>query len=170
MFLVQVNDNRGILNELVLVTTDRDKAQEHFLDTCSTKLSNWDEYTQSDKDALLDQGYEKFGNGVVMLIDTDGVTSDDAIRDELTKQPAGDMTVAEIVADGEVALKEGMSVDEILELCGNNLDSACSWEIQGNILFKGSDDKWYTITTESIIGEATTQFVQDTLVEADQHD
>ena len=163
MFLVMVNDSDGILNELVLVT-DRDKAQKHFLDTCSTKLSNWDEYTPADKDALLDLGYEKFGGGIVMLINTDGFTSDDAIRDELTKQPAGEVKVAEVIEAGELDLKPGMTVDEIIEACGRNLDAACSWEIQGGgILFKGDDDRWYTITTESIIEEAPPDFVKDTL-------
>lgn len=95
MFIVQINKN-NILDELVLVTTDLKKAQQHFLDTCSDHLSNWDKYTQADKDALLDLGYEQTGDGAIVLIDTDGITSDDAIRDELARQ--GDVTTPEIEA------------------------------------------------------------------------
>lgn len=165
MFIVLINDNEGILNELVHVGCDRKNAERHFLSTCDERISNFDEYNHDDIEAVLGNGYEKFGGGVVMLIDTDGCTSDDAIRDELTKQPAVDMTVAEIIQDGEIALTKGMTVDEILEMCCDNLDSACSWEIQGQILFKGSDGKWYTITTESIIAEANPDFVKDVLAE-----
>lgn len=169
MFIVLITDGDGILDELVHIGIDRKVAVDHFLDTCKTVITNWDDYDEADVSELLDNGYELCGRGCILLIDTSNCKTDDEIRDELTKQPAGDMTVAEIVQDGELALKEGMTVDEILELCGNNLDACESHEIQGQILFKGSDGKWYTITTESIIGEATTQFVQDTLVEIDQN-
>lgn len=165
MFIVQVNDNEGVLKKLVHVGFDRQVSETKFLATCS-ELLHGSEYTEDEKSIILDNGYEMVGaEGVVLLIDTDGVTSDDELRDALTGQPAGDMTVAEIVQDGEVPLAEGMGVDEILVLCGNNLDAACSWDIQGQILFKGSDGEWYTITTESIIGIANPEFVKETLAE-----
>jgi len=150
--------------DVILVTTDLEKAQQRFLDTCSEYLSNWNEYSEDDKEELLDQGYEKIvGNGAVVLIDTDGPTSDAAIRGELTGEPAGNMLVSEVILDGEVGIMQGMTVDKILELCGKNLDAACAWDIQGNVLFKGSDGEWYTITTESIVGRANPEFVKDTL-------
>jgi len=169
MYLVMVNKD-NLPQDVILVTTDRDRATEQFLETCSELLSNWDAYTQDDKDILLDQGYELFGNNEsIVLVDTDGPTSDADIRDQLTKQPSGDMTVAEIVESGEVALTEGMTVDQMLELCGRNLDAANSWDIQGQVLFKGSDGKWYTITTESIVAEANPEYWQPILaaMEAD---
>lgn len=165
MFLVQVNDNDGVLKDLTHVGCDRDKAETAFFDTCEGNLSNWDEYTQGLRDDVLNDGYCKYGGGCILLIDTDGFTSDDAIRDELTKQPAGDVTIAEIIEEGNLELKVGMDIDGILKLCGNNLDSACSWDIQGQVVFKGSDGKWYTINTESIIGECTNEFITDVLSE-----
>ena len=166
MYLIMVIED-NLPQDVILVTADLHMAQSQFLDTCSERLSNWDEYTAGDRDGLLDDGYCEYAgkSKSVVMVDTDGPTSDDAIRDELTKQPAADMTVAEIIQDGEIALTKGMTVDEILEMCCDNLDSACSWEIQGQILFKGSDGKWYTITTESIIAEANPDFVKDVLAE-----
>ena len=71
-----------------------EKAQEKFLETCSTYIEG--KYDQDDKDALLDQGYEYFDAMTVVLIDTsNSPTSDDDIRDELNKQPHGDMTIDE---------------------------------------------------------------------------
>lgn len=87
MYLVMVNKD-NLPQDVVLVTTDRDKATAQFLDTCSERLSNWDEYSPDDKEALLDLGYEHFGNNeAVVLVDTDGPTSDAEIRDQLTGQP-----------------------------------------------------------------------------------
>lgn len=165
MFITLVNDSDGILKELVHIGTDRATCEQKFIGACAEAISNWDGYSPADIAAVLDEGYAVFGGGSVMFIDASNCITDDELRDSLTGQPNGDMTVAEIVADGEVALKEGMTVDQILEECCGNLDSACSWEIQGQVLFKGSDGKWYTITTESIIGLATPEFVKDTLAE-----
>lgn len=79
MYLVIINKN-NLPQDMVLVTTDLDKAQAQFLDTCSTQISNWDEYDQDDKDALLDLGYEQTGDGAVVLIDTEGF--DDELEPE----------------------------------------------------------------------------------------
>lgn len=46
---------------------DVESAEKKFLDECSTRLSNWDEYTQDDIDSILADGYEKFGNGSICL-------------------------------------------------------------------------------------------------------
>lgn len=167
MFIVQVNDHNGVPDKLVYVGCDRSLAETAFIDACKASVKNWDRHRYRDDTckALLDDGFCRWGDRVINFIDTDGFTSDDAIRDELTGQPAGAMTVAEIVQDGEVALTEGMTVDEIIELCGRNLDAACSWDIQGEILFKGSDGKWYTINTESIIGIANPEWVEETIAE-----
>lgn len=166
MFLIQVNAINGVLKEITHVGCDRGKAETAYFSTCEDNVSNWDGYTPHDRDTVLTEGYCIYGGGVVMFIDTDGFTSDDAIRDELTKQPAADVTVAEILHEGNLdSLKEGMDMDGILKLCGNNLDSACSWDIQGQVVFKGSDGKYYTVTTESIIGECDINFITDVLSE-----
>lgn len=168
MFLVQVNAINGVLKEITHVGCDRGKAETAYFNTCESNVSNWDEYMPHDRDTVLTEGYCLYGGGCIMLIDTDGFTSNDAIRDELTKQPREDMTIVEIIEEGNLELKVGMNIDEILKLCGNNLDAACSWDIQGQIVFKGSDGKWYTITTESIIGEANSEFVENVLAEIER--
>ena len=166
MFIVQINGNDGILKELVSLRTDRNLAEADFLSTCKTEMSDWDAYGKEDIDNFLDEGYAQTGAGVVMLIDTSNCVSDDQIRCTLTRQPGEHVTVAEVIEEGELSLKPGMTLDQVLEGCSGNLDSACSWEIQGQILFKGSDGKWYTITTESIIGEANPAFVETVLEDA----
>jgi len=167
MFLIQVNNNDGVLKEITHVGCDRSKAETAFFATCEEQLSNWDEYTSEDRNSVLHEGYAQYGCGCIMFIDTDGFTSDAAIRDELTHQPAADVTIVEILHEGELDIKEGMDMDEVLKLCGGNLDSACSWDIQGQVVFKGSDGKFYTITTESIIGECDINFITDVLSEID---
>jgi hypothetical protein len=143
MFLVQtIRDN--VLSGIAHVGTDRAEAEQKFISTCASEISNWDEYDPADIAAVLDEGYAIFGGGAVMLVDTDGFTSDDNIRDALTRQPSGDVTIAEIVDEGYLELEIGMTVDQIIEKCASNLDSACSWDIQGQVLFKGSNGKWYT--------------------------
>lgn len=50
---------------------DRRRAEDYFLTRCGEVLSNWDEYTQDDKDATLDNGYETFGNGSICICTTE---------------------------------------------------------------------------------------------------
>ena len=163
MLLVLVNDNEGILKELVHIGTDRASCEQRFIEACALHISNWSDYTPADIATVLDNGYEQFGGGVVMLIDTSNCVTDGEIRDQLTGQPPIDMKVVKVVEAGELGLVEGMTVDQIIEQCGYNLDGACSWEIQGPILFQGSDGKWYTVVTESSIAEAHPDLVADTI-------
>lgn len=68
MFIVMtIKDN--VPEDIIGVFIVRELAQKCFLDACSTRLSNWDEYDNEDKEALLDQGYEEFGNGSITYID-----------------------------------------------------------------------------------------------------
>ena len=46
----------------------KEKAIKAFFDACSNCLSNFDEYTQKDRDAIEDRGFETFGNGSVCLV------------------------------------------------------------------------------------------------------
>ena len=43
------------------------KAEERFLELCSDTFSNWDEYTDSDKQELLDNGYEGSSEFVIQI-------------------------------------------------------------------------------------------------------
>lgn len=168
MFIILTNDNKGILDELIHIGVDRAVAEQRFIEACAERFTNWDDYTPTDVSALLDDGYAEWGGGVVMFIDTSNCTTDAELRDALTGQPAVDMTVAHIVCEGEIALTKGMTVDHILDLCGQNLDHCNSWDIQGQVLFRGSDGRWYTITTASTIGIANPEWAKS--VRADCED
>ena len=62
--VIVVRDN--VVDEHVLCR-DSKHAEKVFRDKLAECLSNWDEYTQEDIDCVLDNGYEKFGNGSVCL-------------------------------------------------------------------------------------------------------
>lgn len=70
--LITTEDNvptEVILLDNVEPDVDRELAQEAFLAKCRERFSNFDQYTQADIQVILDQGYEKSGNGSVCLYD-----------------------------------------------------------------------------------------------------
>jgi hypothetical protein len=84
MFLViRITDN--VLNDIQFVGTDRQQAQDHFIDACRNHLTNFCDYSQEDIDNVLDEGYAEFVNGSICLVDTDGWSSDAEIRDMLQR-------------------------------------------------------------------------------------
>ena len=56
----------GVVSENILCR-DAEHAERVFLDKLAECLSNWDEYDQDDRDVILENGYEQFGNGSVCL-------------------------------------------------------------------------------------------------------
>ena len=48
--VIKIKD--GVVDELT-ICTNGDHAEKVFLDLCKTHISNWDEYTQDDIDAIL---------------------------------------------------------------------------------------------------------------------
>jgi hypothetical protein len=74
------------------------------------------------------------------------------------------ITVKRWIRSGELN-DSSKTQEEILEECGNLLDNSCSSEIIGEVLFEGTDGKYYTITTESIIGVASESFRDEILEE-----
>ena len=82
-FVIKIQDN--LLNDVEFVGTDRQVAQDRFIDSCRNHLTNFDEYTQEDIDALHDEGYAEFTNGSICLMDTDGPTSDFELRETLQR-------------------------------------------------------------------------------------
>jgi len=50
-----------------ILCDDSKQAEKVFKDKLAERLSNWDEYTAEDVEAILDNGYETFGNGSVCL-------------------------------------------------------------------------------------------------------
>jgi len=58
----------GNVPESMRLFHDVEQANAYFLQKCEDNLSNWDEYTQEDKDALLDEGYETTPSGKCICI------------------------------------------------------------------------------------------------------
>jgi len=164
MFIVMTNFSDGISNEVVHIGCIRHIAEKIFIEACAAN-SDWESYTVEYAKQILDDGYEVFEDRVVTFIDTSNCRTDVELCDELRDVLVSDLVVVEVVQSGEIKLDPGMTLDEVMEQCGANLDAACSWDIQGQILFKGSDGEWYTITTESTIARATDEFVKVVLDE-----
>ena len=77
--------------------------------------------------------------------------------------PTG-LKVKRLVEEGN--LGPFKSVPEALDSACGAMDSCESHEILGGgILFQGEDGKWYTITLEAVVSEASKEFVKDTLDE-----
>jgi hypothetical protein len=62
-FIIIVSDN---VVESVHSTT-KENATQDFLSYVSARISNFDEYSQTDIDNAINEGYVKFGNGSVCL-------------------------------------------------------------------------------------------------------
>ncbi len=75
MYIVQVNDEDGILHELVHIGFNLEIAQKCFITTC--KRFGWHEHPDSDIKILLEDGYEVCScGGAIVLMDTSGLMSD----------------------------------------------------------------------------------------------
>ena len=55
----------GVVDEIKVST--KEKCEGDFLDAVASRVSNWDEYTDEDKEYITDNGYEITGNGSVCL-------------------------------------------------------------------------------------------------------
>lgn len=164
MFQVQVNDSQGVLKELVWMGMDRQVGEMQFLATCRTVIPNFDEYSPEDVETVLGEGFESFGGGTVMFIDTSNVATDEELTAELGNFPA--KTVDKIIRwhnSGEIG--EVATIDEALEAAGRCLDAAQSHEICGPVLFQGEDGEWYVITVEAVVAKAHPDYVRDELSE-----
>ena len=75
------------------------------------------------------------------------------------------IVVKEWIESGELNPKN-KRMKAIIEDCAGLMDGSCACDILGGgILFKATNGKYYTITVEAIVGEASTAFVKDTLAE-----
>ena len=72
--------------------------------------------------------------------------------------------IKRMIAAGEL-WDDARDTDALLTSADIALDKACSYEILGRVLFEGEDGKFYTVTVEAVIGEASKLFVEDTLQE-----
>jgi hypothetical protein len=55
--VVVIKDN---VVDMLWIYPDCKTAEDKFLEECSTRLRNWDGYTEDDKQAILDDGYAEF--------------------------------------------------------------------------------------------------------------
>ena len=77
--------------------------------------------------------------------------------------------LTEWIRTGELS-GEPKTQDAIIDQCCNLLDGAEAAEIIGEVLFKATNGKYYTVTVEAVLGEASKSFVQDILDEEDAVD
>ena len=69
MVNVIVTSDTNVIEENFLFTgfDATARATTKFLDLCNDYISNWDEYDAEDIDTILDNGYEQFGNGYILI-------------------------------------------------------------------------------------------------------
>jgi hypothetical protein len=56
----------GVVDDLILCR-DGDHAKTVFVEKCAETFSNWEEYSQADIDAIIDNGYEQSAHSAVCL-------------------------------------------------------------------------------------------------------
>jgi len=68
------------------------------------------------------------------------------------------------IHDGNDTLSNSVNnTDELLEAAADSLDSACSWDIVGPILFMGEDGQYYVGTVDFSISKAHPDYVKQEL-------
>lgn len=169
MFLVVIN-RENTLDNLVVVTSDQEKAREAFFRTCSAGIRCWSEYTEEDKVNLLVKGYENLDGGrTVVLIDTDGISSNAQISAELDGSPPPNVQrITRWLESGEI--DEPGTIDEVLNNAGDCLDGANSSDICGPVTFQAEDGNWYCGSVEFIIRKADPEYIKGTLEDVGEDD
>ena len=72
------------------------------------------------------------------------------------------VTVKKWIKSGELN-EDCVTQEDVLSNCGRLLVDSCSHEILGEVLFEGTDGKYYVITTEAMIQEANPEYVKEAL-------
>lgn len=75
------------------------------------------------------------------------------------------MKIKKWIHDGHDGLSDVGSTEELLERAGDILDSACAYDIAGDISFIGDDGKVYVGSVEFVIGEASPEYAEELLSE-----
>ena len=71
-----------------------------------------------------------------------------------------DLKIEALVDSGEMELSQGDGIPDILQHAGGHLDSACAWDILGNVVFVGSDGKIYAVNVEAEIGHLNPELLR----------
>jgi hypothetical protein len=88
------------------------------------------------------------------------------LRKKAKEHVPNGLKVRRLVRSGE--LGEFKTVGEALDAAADAMDKCEAHEIVGGgILFEGEDGRWYTVTVEAVVGEASKEFVKDVLAEAE---
>lgn len=74
MYLVQVNDEDGLLMNLVHIGFNLELAQDFLLGVCERFTLK--EISTEERDTILEDGFHLYNNGAVVLIDTSNLLSD----------------------------------------------------------------------------------------------
>jgi hypothetical protein len=77
------------------------------------------------------------------------------------------MKIKRWIQDGHGALScSGVNTEaDLIEAAGAALDSACSWDIMGEVMFEGEDGKIYVGCVEFIISEANPEYAKEKIAE-----
>ena len=74
MYLVQVNDDKGLLMSLAHIGFNLEFAQDFFIGVCGRFTLK--EISLEERDTILEDGFQLYNNGAVVLIDTSNLLSD----------------------------------------------------------------------------------------------
>lgn len=74
-----------------------------------------------------------------------------------------ELTVTDVIDEGNLSVTVGQTFAQILEHAGSALNAAYAHEIAGNVIFRASDGHFYVATTEVMIGRANPVIVVDAL-------
>lgn len=73
------------------------------------------------------------------------------------------LTVKEVIRSGELEIEPGHTMAEITEMASECLNATSSWDICGEVMFLGSDDRYYVATVEFVIAPGNPAYVKDVL-------
>jgi len=72
---------------------------------------------------------------------------------ERAEKSAGPLVVAKVISEGELEIKPGTKQADIIQQAGNALDRCESGEIMGDVCFKATNGKFYSVFVEALIEE-----------------
>ena len=79
------------------------------------------------------------------------------------------MKITEMIRSGDMA-GTYTDTDELLADAGRRLDKACSYDICGEVIFKGEDGKHYVMNVEAVIEEVNPEYLKEILAQDAEDD
>ena len=118
---------------------------------------------------LIYQGKQRLAKPeweVIEPIHKEALAEGEAALDEIDRIKFDSEEPLEIkrwISSGEFDADDISHVGHVYEQAGNLLDHACASEIFGTVLFEGANGKYYTISVEGVLGEASPEWVKELL-------